>query len=98
MKFQCKKCGSDNIFIQPSGNNTGLYCGDCGKWIQWLNKDQKRLAERQIAQPEKPMSIDNFGVMCIQYGVMIVDIETGEYKPLEVIFKELEDSWRRMVI
>lgn len=43
MKFQCKKCGSDNVFIQPSGNNTGLYCGDCGKWIQWLNKDQKSL-------------------------------------------------------
>lgn len=44
------------------------------------------------------MSIDDFGVMCIQYGVMIVDMDTGDYKPLEVIFKELEDNWRRMVI
>lgn len=48
-KFECSKCHSKDIFIKKSGNNTGLYCGDCGKWITWLNKDQIRLAERQIA-------------------------------------------------
>lgn len=26
----------------------GLHCSDCGKWITWLNKDDLRLAERQI--------------------------------------------------
>ena len=41
-------CSSD-VFISKSGNNVGLYCGDCGKWITWLNKDQLRLVERQIA-------------------------------------------------
>ena len=45
--FECK-CGSKEIFIEKSGNNTGLYCADCGKWITWLNKDQLRLANRQI--------------------------------------------------
>lgn len=48
-EFECSKCHSKDIFIEKSGNNTGLYCGDCGKWITWLNKDQVRLAERQIA-------------------------------------------------
>ena len=46
--FKCEKCHSKDVFIQTSGNNTGLYCGDCGKWIKWLNKDERRLAERQI--------------------------------------------------
>lgn len=46
--IKCSKCGSENIFISKSGNNTGAYCSDCGKWITWLSKDQLRLAERQI--------------------------------------------------
>lgn len=46
--FICEKCSSKDVFIQTSGNNTGLYCGDCGKWIKWLSKDELRLAERQI--------------------------------------------------
>ena len=47
-EFVCSKCKSFDVFIGKSGNNTGLYCADCGKWITWLNKDQLRLAERQI--------------------------------------------------
>lgn len=47
--FECK-CGSKDIFIKDSGNNKGLYCADCGKWMQWLGKDDLRLAERQIEQ------------------------------------------------
>lgn len=47
--FECK-CGSKEIFIKENGNNKGLYCADCGKWIQWLGKDDLRLAQRQIEQ------------------------------------------------
>lgn len=46
--FVCNKCGSSDIFTGRSGNNTGLYCGDCGAWIKWLGKAELRLAERQI--------------------------------------------------
>lgn len=48
-EFKCTKCNSEDLFIEKSGNNTGLYCSDCGKWITWLNKDEMRLAERWIA-------------------------------------------------
>ena len=50
--FECK-CGSTDVFIEQQGNNCGLYCADCGKWITWLNKDSKRIAERQIQGIEK---------------------------------------------
>lgn len=26
----CKKCGSISLHIEVKGNNTGLYCDDCG--------------------------------------------------------------------
>lgn len=39
--------------MKESGNNTGLYCGDCGTWIKWLNKNEIRLVQRQIEINEK---------------------------------------------
>ena len=29
-EYSCNKCGSTDLFIKKSGNNVGLYCGDCG--------------------------------------------------------------------
>lgn len=46
--FNCKKCNSEDVYIKESGTQKGLYCGDCGKWIQWLGKADLRLAERLI--------------------------------------------------
>ena len=46
--FECPKCGSKDVFIDKTNKQTGLYCGDCGRWIKWINKDEQRLAERQI--------------------------------------------------
>lgn len=53
--FECPKCKSRDVFIKKSGNNTGLYCGDCGAWIKWLNKNEIRLAQRQIEMNEKEL-------------------------------------------
>lgn len=53
MKYQCK-CGSIEMFIGQSGNNTGLYCSKCGKWIKWLNKNELRAFEHE--QKEKEIS------------------------------------------
>lgn len=47
-EFACTKCGSVDVFIQDSGPHKGLYCGDCGAFIKWLNKADLRLAERYI--------------------------------------------------
>lgn len=41
----CKKCGSISLHIQTKGNNTGLYCDDCGVWVKWLSKDELRAFE-----------------------------------------------------
>ena len=38
----CKKCGSVSLHTEVKGNNTGLYCDDCGSWVKWLGKDELR--------------------------------------------------------
>lgn len=41
----CKKCGSISLHTEVKGNNTGLYCDDCGTWVKWLGKDELRAFE-----------------------------------------------------
>lgn len=41
----CKKCGSISLHTEVKGNNTGLYCDDCGAWLKWLGKDELRAFE-----------------------------------------------------
>lgn len=46
--YECPKCGSKDLFLRKSGNNTGLYCGDCGAWIKRVGKKEIPLVERFI--------------------------------------------------
>lgn len=39
-KTRCRKCNGSAFFMKQHNNNTGLYCGDCGAWQKWLNKDE----------------------------------------------------------
>lgn len=41
--LKCSNCGSNIMFIQIKGNNTGLYCKNYGKWQKWLSKNEKNL-------------------------------------------------------
>ena len=44
-EYRCPKCNSKNLFVKKAGNNTGLYCGDCGAWIKWIEKNELRAFE-----------------------------------------------------
>ena len=46
MNNMCK-CGGVHFFMETKGNQTGLYCSDCGKWQKWLTKDEIRLMKHQ---------------------------------------------------
>jgi len=49
MEFRCKNCGSENLEIKEKGNQTGLYCCDCGKWLKWITKEEKRVFNNKNA-------------------------------------------------
>lgn len=47
MDRKCK-CGCTSFFTEVHGNNTGLYCAECGKWQKWLTKDEVRLFNHNL--------------------------------------------------
>lgn len=49
----CKKCGSIALHTEVKGNNTGLYCDDCGAWVKWLGKDELRAFEYSMREATK---------------------------------------------
>ncbi len=53
MEIKCKKCGSTKAFTDTKGNQTGIYCSDCGKWIKWATKDEIRLIEHNSTSNAK---------------------------------------------
>ena len=48
----CRKCGSTSLHTEVKGNNTGLYCDDCGAWQRWLGKDELRAFEFSSRLPK----------------------------------------------
>lgn len=46
----CKKCGSTSLHTEVKGNNTGLYCDDCGAWQTWLSKDELRVFNHALQE------------------------------------------------
>lgn len=70
-EFKCIKCNSEDVFIKANGAQTGLYCGDCGKWIQWLNRQDQLLAERFI---ERKLATTSDGVSVKAIASDISDI------------------------
>lgn len=49
----CKKCGNTSLHAEVKGNNTGLYCDDCGAWIKWLSKDELRAFKHSLKENNK---------------------------------------------
>ena len=50
--FRCK-CGRDDFFFADKGNQIGIYCSYCGKWIKWADKDEQNLRMKQVSVIDK---------------------------------------------
>ena len=44
--YKCK-CGHDDFFFADKGNQKGIYCSYCGKWLKWADKDEQNLRMKQ---------------------------------------------------
>lgn len=47
MNLECKCGNKNNFFVETKGNQKGIYCSDCGKWVKWATKDEIRLLEHR---------------------------------------------------
>jgi len=50
--YKCK-CGHNDFFFADKGNQKGIYCSYCGKWLKWADKDEQNLAMKQESILEK---------------------------------------------
>lgn len=81
----CKKCGSTSLHTEVKGNNTGLYCDDCGAWIKQLGKDELRAFE-YTKQTEKQIEKKTYITNSYGFQDNKADIELGKlccFKPLD---------------
>lgn len=102
----CRECGSTSLHIEVKGNNTGLYCDDCGAWVKWLGKYELRAFEYSQKSQLPKISCDIPMPKVVEYykpktiariklcgGAMSFDIT--EYmswkKPTEEQIKNLHD-------
>lgn len=44
--YKCK-CGHNDFFFADKGNQKGIYCSYCGKWLKWADKDEQNLRMKQ---------------------------------------------------
>lgn len=51
--YKCKGCGYDVFFFAYKGNQCGIYCSHCGKWLKWASKDERNLQmEQEVPEDE----------------------------------------------
>lgn len=41
-EYKCE-CGCEDFFFKVKGNQTGIYCSSCGKWLKWADKNERNL-------------------------------------------------------
>jgi hypothetical protein len=87
--FKCK-CGHNDFFFADKGNQKGIYCSYCGKWLKWADKDEQNLAMKQ--EPRKGyLSIDD--VMSVFEDFMCGEVdEEGTETFLEMLKDKAESE------
>ena len=92
MTFTCNKCGIVKGFIEEKGNQTGLYCNKCGKWIKWLTKDEKRLFAHNYKS--KMTNADRIKSMNDEeLAEFIEQVSTDSMETISFGTKEYEEIW-----
>ena len=100
----CTKCGSIALHTEVKGNNTGLYCDDCGVWIKWLGKDELRafnynqmMSQMRETTPEENKAISDYlDSISKPTGINIFDDKTIIERLTEFVErldKEIDDEY-----
>lgn len=98
----CKKCGSISLHTEVKGNNTGLYCDDCGAWIKWLSKDELRAFEHSKTTQTTSSKITNDGIYMelfavkdgVRYNAKIVDMKDVTNVLTNSLMDGIEKLWQ----
>ena len=79
MKIECNNCGSENVFLEKKGNQTGIYCSDCGRWIKWATKEEIRVIEHNQNDSDMVVSQDTISAQDVREFVEWIQSVKDEY-------------------
>lgn len=86
------KCGHDDFFFADKGNQKGIYCSYCGKWLKWADKDEQNLAMKQEPILDKIKAEIEQNAYPIVHGVNNHEKGMTLYGILQVIDKYKAES------
>lgn len=102
-EYKCG-CGHDEFFFADKGNQKGIYCSYCGKWLKWADKNEQNLDMKQELQsssrkPNKWIPVserlpEESGVYLCSYDYDIVDTSYFDIRMNEFnVFHEQVTAW-----
>lgn len=78
--FKCK-CGHNDFFFANKGNQKGIYCSYCGKWLKWADKYEQNLSMKPKSEWEQDHEI-------------LKAYSDGANEVLDKIRAEIENDWQ----
>lgn len=80
---KCKYCQSENLYLEPKNegedvliaNQVALKCEDCGKWLKWVKKEDRKKYIKSFVVPAE--IDDELLKKCIDSQVITVDAAKG---------------------
>lgn len=54
----CGYCKSDIVFLKDSEDKTGVYCQNCGRWLKWVDQEEKAKLMAEIEKRKRAITID----------------------------------------
>lgn len=54
----CSYCKSDIIFLKEAEGKTGVYCRNCGRWLKWVDGEEKLKLMAEIEKRKREIRID----------------------------------------
>lgn len=60
--MRCEYCKSEILFLKNTEGKTGLYCKNCGRWLRWVDGEEKQKIEDAIERQKREIRIDGSDV------------------------------------
>ena len=94
--FGCPHCRSVDVFMKPKGNQTGLYCGDCGKWIKWVSKSESAFVKIFIAENREANIViqEGIGIKELRH---LADLQTLNKALTQEEFMEIVGVYKKAI-
>lgn len=90
--YKCE-CGCNDFFFAKKGNQIGIYCSYCGKWLKWADKNEQNLAMKQESILDKVRAeIEKLEYLNIEDGSDGYDKYIEQYEVLKIIDKYKAES------